>query len=171
MVHFTYCYVYTHGSLHIMDGMFSMLGGPAGSGEPSSSRNGTPSKREKKSKKRSAPSTTAPSAEPSDTERVNDGEPPRKKGKGKEEQEVDPMEALEAAGGSQANVDGVVDHADNNPALAEKPMPVVTDDFEQEAEREVQATTGFAAAAAQEGEKMKLVHQVGVAGPSLPDCR
>jgi hypothetical protein len=39
-------------------------------------------------------------------------------------------------------------------------MPVVADDFEQEAEREVAATTGFAAAAAQEGEKMKLVHQV-----------
>jgi ATP-dependent RNA helicase DOB1 len=44
------------------------------------------------------------------------------------------------------------------PSESSKPMPVVTDDFEQEAEREVAATSGFAKV--EEGEKMRLVHQV-----------
>ncbi len=149
-----------------MDGMFSMLGG-GGSGPsqppPTNSRsNGTPSKKDKsKSKKRSAAGAVSVSP---DAEVEADVEPPKKKGKSKAPSEVDPMEALER---EPMQVDtpvrgnhNDVDHSRNNPALKDKAMPVVADDFEEVAEQEVAATTGFAAAAEAEGEKMKLVHQV-----------
>jgi ATP-dependent RNA helicase DOB1 len=58
---------------------------------------------------------------------------------------IDPMEGLEQTMGveSQVPVEG---------------MPVVADEFEQEAEREIEASKGLDAG---EGEgKMKLVHQV-----------
>jgi hypothetical protein len=166
-----------------MDGMFSMLGeggggggGPGGPNHPppSTSRtNGTPSKKDKsKSKKRAAAGVVSASPDVDvDVEGEEDVEPPKKKGKSKASPVVDPMEALDQ---EPMQVDtpvrasrGEVDHSRNNPALKDKAMPVLADDFEQEAEREVPATTGFAAAAQAEGEKMKLVHQVSSPIPGM----
>lgn len=76
----------------------------------------------------------------------------------KQEEEADPMEALENGndGTEDQNMDqDVAKDDETTPAVA----PVkVTDDFEQQAEREVAATAGFAAV--DEKEKMRLVHQV-----------
>lgn len=163
--------------------MFSMLGGGGGGGggpggpshpPPSTSRtNGSPSKKDKsKSKKRAAAGVVSASPDVDvDVEGEEDVEPPKKKGKSKASPVVDPMEALDQ---EPMQVDtpvrasrGEVDHSRNNPALKDKAMPVLADDFEQEAEREVPATTGFAAAAQAEGEKMKLVHQVSSPIPGM----
>jgi ATP-dependent RNA helicase DOB1 len=143
-----------------MDGMFSMLGGTPS--RPSSSKqgsSGSTSKRDK-SKGKKRPALSASGAAVDDSASDVDEKPPKKKGKAKATDPIDPMEALEQPPQDGFDTSGDVDHSRHNPALAEKAMPVVADDFEQEAEREVAATTGFAAAAAQEGEKMKLVHQV-----------
>lgn len=96
----------------------------------------------------------------------------RKKVRTEAADEVDPMEALEKGAGEATVGDQTMEDLDekngNNvgdvsidvevPSESSKPMPVVTDDFEQEAEREVAATSGFAKV--EEGEKMKLVHAV-----------
>lgn len=96
------------------------------------------------------------------------------------EETADPMEALERNNGqAQGDVtigdetmDGLRGTRRDDPDAgdvtiegdgeaanqANAQMPVVTDDFEQEAEREVAATSGFAKV--EEGEKMRLVHQV-----------
>jgi len=100
-----------------------------------------------------------------------DGPSERKKVRTQVEAEVDPMEALESNGGDKMIHDQTMDGNDEKSmdvgdasvdmevlSEASKPMPVVTDDFEQEAEREVAATSGFASV--DEGEKMRLVHQV-----------
>ncbi|WVR04355.1 hypothetical protein IAU60_001356 [Kwoniella sp. DSM 27419] len=60
---------------------------------------------------------------------------------------VDPMEALEG--------DAATEAADDDDTV----KPVRADEFEQEAEREVEASKGLDGAAAEEG-KVKLVHQV-----------
>jgi ATP-dependent RNA helicase DOB1 len=101
---------------------------------------------------------------------TEDGPSERKKAK-VQTTDVDPMEALErGTGGSNAGDQTMEDVEQSNgnvgdasidvelPSESSKPMPVVTDDFEQEAEREVAATSGFAKV--EEGEKMRLVHQV-----------
>lgn len=90
---------------------------------------------------------------------------------------VDPMEALEngdAADQMAALVKQGASGADESMAGGEAneeavgPVPVRADEFEQEAEREVEASKGLDGAAAEEG-KMKLVHQVRhqVSSPSL----
>jgi len=100
-----------------------------------------------------------------------DGPSERKKARTQVEAEVDPMEALESNGGDKLISDQTMEGTDTKMtdvgdtsldvevlSEANKPMPVITDDFEQEAEREVAATSGFASV--DEGEKMRLVHQV-----------
>jgi hypothetical protein len=92
-----------------------------------------------------------------------DGPSERKKVRTELDAEVDPMEALESNGGDKMISYQTMDVGDASVDMgvlseASKPMPVVTDDFEQEAEREVAATSGFASV--DEGEKMRLVHQV-----------
>ncbi len=62
---------------------------------------------------------------------------------------VDPMEGLEQQLGPAGEKDNGTDGA----------MPVRADEFEQQAEREVEASKGLDGGAADEG-KMKLVHQV-----------
>lgn len=157
--------------------MFSML--PGGSSKKSKSA--------KASKRRRQDSSPPPDA--SDRKAasdINDGAEPRKRSKraqekaaviGGEADQVDSMAALEKAEGDVTLGDITVRSNDGDDSMAQdedddnktdaviaqaekvaKSMPVVTDDFEQEAEREVAATSGFAKV--EEGEKMKLVHQV-----------
>lgn len=87
---------------------------------------------------------------------------------------LDPMEALDSTNTNNANSasdsesdsdsdagNDTIEAGDvtmDDPEPSAPKMPVVTDDFEQEAEREVAATSGFAKV--EEGEKMRLVHQV-----------
>jgi ATP-dependent RNA helicase DOB1 len=166
------------------DDMFSMLNktkkvkkskaGPAQNGDKAPA-----GKRRNRSASADAPKESAPG---------EDGPSERKKAKKAVEAEVDPMEALESNGGDQTISDETMNGAEEKTidvgdatvdmevlSEASKPMPVVTDDFEQEAEREVAATSGFASV--DEGEKMRLVHQVRhqVSPMSLgcvpPDCR
>lgn len=157
--------------------MFSMLPG-------SSSKK---SKSAKASKRRRQDSSPPPDvADGKATSDNNDGAEPRKRSKraqekaaviGEEAEQVDSMAALEKAEGDVTLGDITVRSNDGDDSIAQdedddsktdaviaqaekvaKSMPVVTDDFEQEAEREVAATSGFAKV--EEGEKMKLVHQV-----------
>jgi hypothetical protein len=102
---------------------------------------------------------------------AEDGPSERKKARVEEAIELDPMEALEKTAGNDTIGDETMeDLGSRDPEIGDvsvdvapasessKAMPVVTDDFEQEAEREVAATSGFAKV--EEGEKMRLVHQV-----------
>jgi ATP-dependent RNA helicase DOB1 len=161
------------------DAMFSML--PGGSSKKSKSSKSA-------SKRRRQASSPPPDASNDKvvTDSVEESEP-RKRSKrtqekaaeiSEEAEEMDSMAALDKADGDVTlgditvrsnNGDDTMDQDDEDDdaktdaAIAQaekvaKSMPVVTDDFEQEAEREVAATSGFAKV--EEGEKMKLVHQV-----------
>jgi ATP-dependent RNA helicase DOB1 len=154
------------------DAMFSMLPGGASKKKSKSSA--------KRRRQESSPPTdvtpqAAAVAEESD-------EAPRKRSRRTEEKageqggaEDDPMASLEKADGDVTlgditarsidaddsmarDDDDTIDEAVQQAQAVVKNLPVVTDDFEQEAEREVAATSGFAKV--EEGEKMKLVHQV-----------
>lgn len=72
----------------------------------------------------------------------------------------DPMAALERNRLADETMDGdqTMDGDESMMESSVPSAPVVTDDYELEAEREVAASKGFAAT--DEGEKMKLVHQV-----------
>jgi ATP-dependent RNA helicase DOB1 len=160
------------------DAMFSML--PGGSSKKSKSAKAAGKRR----RQETSPPTDVPPQE------VTGGESeelaPRKRSKRTEDkagdqdkttEDADPMATLEKADGdvtlgditartidpddSMAQDDDDDDKSDEAILKAQvvaKNLPVVTDDFEQEAEREVAATSGFAKV--EEGEKMKLVHQV-----------
>ena len=120
-----------------------------------------------KRRTRSASSESASDANPAE-----DGPSERKKVKTDTSAATeDPMEALESNAGAAVGDETMddIERGDRTdagdvtvdielPSESSKPMPVVTDDFEQEAEREVAATSGFAKV--EEGEKMRLVHQV-----------
>lgn len=154
--------------------MFSML--PGGSSKKSKSAKSA-------SKRRRQESSPPPDAskDKAATDDADESEP-RKKSKRTQEKEaaegMDSMAALDKADGDVTLGDITVRSVDGDDSMAQddddddkqtdaaiaqaekvaKSMPVVTDDFEQEAEREVAATSGFAKV--EEGEKMKLVHQV-----------
>lgn len=128
----------------------------SGEAGPSRQHNG------KKHKKRSANGSDGPAPKAARLAEVDDGH--KLGGAG-----ADPMEAMESAAAGGNGNDG-----DDPMAALEKaadPMealdgeteaaqlPVRADEFEQEAEREVEASKGLDGAAAEEG-KMKLVHQV-----------
>jgi ATP-dependent RNA helicase DOB1 len=155
------------------DAMFSML--PGGSSKKSKSKSSG-----KRRRQESSPPTDVPPQDPVAEE--SDELAPRKRSKrtedkaGSEGGAVDPMASLEKADGdvtlgditarsidpddsmAQDDDDDKTDEAVLRAQAITKSLPVVTDDFEQEAEREVAATSGFAKV--EEGEKMKLVHQV-----------
>jgi hypothetical protein len=90
------------------------------------------------------------------TDRPSDRKRTRTDGPGN----VDPMAALEDLADEDMEKSADVGDVSVDVVLpTDGPKaPVVTDDFEQEAEREVAATSGFAKV--EEGEKMRLVHQV-----------
>lgn len=79
------------------------------------------------------------------------------------EDSVDPMDALEALNNGNGDInedEGERKTDDGEEEEEEQPvLPRRADEFEQEAEREVEASKGLDGAAAEEG-KMKLVHQV-----------
>lgn len=156
--------------------MFSML--PGGSSKKSKSKSSG-----KRRRQESSPPTDMPPQDVAAEE--SDELAPRKRSKRTEDkagdqggatEEVDPMASLEKADGdvtlgditarsidpddsmAQDDDDDKTDEAVLRAQAIAKNLPVVTDDFEQEAEREVAATSGFAKV--EEGEKMKLVHQV-----------
>ncbi|KAJ9117931.1 hypothetical protein QFC20_000212 [Naganishia adeliensis] len=158
------------------DAMFSML--PGGSSKKSKSKSSG-----KRRRQESSPPTDVPPQDVAAEE--SDELAPRKRSKRTEDkagdqggatEEVDPMASLEKADGdvtlgditarsidpddsmAQDDDDDKTDEAVLRAQAIAKNLPVVTDDFEQEAEREVAATSGFAKV--EEGEKMKLVHQV-----------
>lgn len=131
------------------DDLFSML--PSSSKAPAAAKS---SSRTDSRKKR-------PAATDSEEDVARRSEPHRKQRRSEGQDDVhandsgadeDPMAALD-----RGNATMDADQSMEDEAVAQ-PAPVVTDDFEQEAEREVAASKGFAAT--DEGEKMKLVHQV-----------
>lgn len=152
--------------------MFSML--PGGSSKKSKSKSSG-----KRRRQESSPLADAPRQ--AEVEEFDEQEP-RKRSKRTDEKageqggaEDDPMASLEKADGDVTLGDITARTIDPDESMAQdgddkldetvqqaqtvaKNLPVVTDDFEQEAEREVAATSGFAKV--EEGEKMKLVHQV-----------
>lgn len=137
------------------DDLFSML--------PSSSKAAAQAPpRSSQDRKGKQPESTHKKRSASSDEGVNASavEPPKKQPRSLGQEDVhdnesesdeDPMAALDAGDADQSI-------EDDDDASTVQPAPVVTDDFEQEAEREVAASKGFAAT--DEGEKMKLVHQV-----------
>lgn len=77
---------------------------------------------------------------------------------------VDPMEALEQ---SEDQEDDPMDALGREAGAEAAIKPRIADEFEQKAEREVEAAGGLGGDAAEEG-KMKLVHQV--RHQVSPDC-
>ncbi|KAJ9123584.1 hypothetical protein QFC24_003800 [Naganishia onofrii] len=158
------------------DAMFSMLQG--GSSKKSKAAKSA-SKRRRQESTPSDDDTSPPDAKV--TKEEDEESSRRKRSKRLEDDtpanvsEKDPMAALESDGGDVTMGDITARTIDPDDSLAQdddedaegviaraetitKRLPIVTDDFEQEAEREVAATSGFAKV--EEGEKMKLVHQV-----------
>lgn len=114
------------------------------------------SKKAKKQKRKNDRSTDSPSKAPRlASPNRDDEETPTPIASSSKTSTADPMEALERVHiGSEDPMDGLAQQA------AEEGMVIPTraDDFEQEAEREVEASKGLDGAV-EEG-KMKLVHQV-----------
>nr|XP_031861831.1 uncharacterized protein CI109_002660 [Kwoniella shandongensis]KAA5528903.1 hypothetical protein CI109_002660 [Kwoniella shandongensis] len=114
-----------------------------------STTNGT-SKMKKQRKRQAKESGTSTPDRPGKTPRLTEVD----------DEEDDPMDALD---GANAPVDpvnsAVVDPMEALDGETEAAMPVRADEFEQQAEREVEAAKGLDGVAAEEG-KMKLVHQV-----------
>jgi ATP-dependent RNA helicase DOB1 len=117
-----------------------------------------PKKRERKRSSSKSIESVSPQP-PSKLSRIDDEGPDVAGGAG-----VDPMEALETNGDEdKPDVKGEIDPMENLENQAEDveatSAPVRADEFEQEAERVVEAAKGLDGGAGEEGQ-VKLVHQV-----------
>lgn len=112
----------------------------------------TPKSKKKNNKKRAAESGASASKRDRKAPRIDDDDAEVSK-----ESSVDPMAALDAALEKAPTADGEVEEATD--AHIPGAAPVRADEYELEAEREVEASKGLGGDAVEEG-KMKLVHQV-----------